>query len=187
MLIHALCEYYDILAKAGKVLSDGYSNVKVHYLVSLTEEGQIDDIIKYQNEVLYGKGKIKYVPRDVIMPKRTEKPGIDANIIDHRPLYLFGLNLEGEKLTPQDKTSKAKKSHEAFIEKNLLFLEGLDSPIVNAFRNFLQTWDVNNEVNNEALLGLGKTYGSSGYIFCLSGYPELLLHEDEQIKIKWEY
>lgn len=185
MLIHALCEYYNILAKAGKVLADGYSNVKVHYLVALTEGGQIDDIIKYQNEVSDVKGKIKFVPRDVVMPKRTEKPGIDANIIDHRPLYLFGLNLEGEKLTPQDKTNKAKKSHEAFVEKNLLFLDGLDSPVINAFRNFLQIWNVNNEVNNEALLGLGKSYGNSGYIFCLSGYPEQLLHEDEQIKRKW--
>lgn len=186
MLIHALCEYYDILAKAEKVLVDGYSNVKVHYLVALTEDGHIDDIINYQNEVLYGKGKKKYVPRDVVMPKRTEKPGIDANIIDHRPLYLFGLNLVGEELTPQDKTNKAKKSHEAFIEKNLLFLDGLDSPVINAFRNFLQKWNVNDEIKNEALLGLGKNYGNSSYIFCLSGYPEQLLHEDEQIKRRWE-
>ena len=52
---------------------------------------------------------------------KAEADKIDAKIIDHRPLYLFGLNLVGEKLTPQDKTNKAKKSHEAFVEKNLLF------------------------------------------------------------------
>ena len=38
MLIKALCDYYDILSKAGKVLPEGYSNVGVHYLVSLTPE-----------------------------------------------------------------------------------------------------------------------------------------------------
>ena len=35
MLIHALCDYYDILAKAEKVLPRGYSHVNIHYLVSL--------------------------------------------------------------------------------------------------------------------------------------------------------
>lgn len=26
------------------------------------------------------------------MPERTEKSGIEANISEHRPLYIFGLN-----------------------------------------------------------------------------------------------
>ena len=30
MLIKALCDYYDILSKDGKVLPEGYSNVKIH-------------------------------------------------------------------------------------------------------------------------------------------------------------
>lgn len=186
MLIHALCEYYDILAKVGKVLPDGYSNVKIHYLISLTEDGKIDEIIKYQKEVSINKGKTKWEPRDVIMPQRTEKPGIDANIVEHRPLYLFGLNLVGDDLTSEDKTNKAKKSHEAFVKKNLEFLDGLDSPIINAYRNFLQNWNAEEEIRNESLLGLGKDYGKSGFVFCVSGYPECLLHEDEQVKQRWE-
>ena len=165
MLIHALCEYYDVLAKAGKVLPDGYSTVKIHYLVSLTEDGRIDEIIKHQNKVVTNKGKIKWEPKDIVMPQRTEKPGIDANIIEHRPLYLFGLNLVGDELTPEDKTSKAKKSHEAFVEKNLKFLEGLDSPVINAYRNFLQNWNVEQEIDNESLLGIGKEYGKSGFVY----------------------
>ncbi len=61
MLIQGLCDYYDILAKAGKVLPSGYSNVKIHYLVSLTEEGKIDEIINYQKkeEIAAAKGKVK--------------------------------------------------------------------------------------------------------------------------------
>ena len=45
MLIHALSGYYDILAKAGKVLPEGYSNVKIHYKICLTEDGRIDEIL----------------------------------------------------------------------------------------------------------------------------------------------
>lgn len=126
MLIKALCDYYDMLSAAEKVLPEGYSKVKIHYEVALTEEGEIDHIINIQKEteVTVGKKiKKKLVPQDLKMPQRTEKPGIDANIAEHRPLYLFGLNLEKEGLTPTDRTGKAQKSHAAFVETNLKLLK----------------------------------------------------------------
>lgn len=190
MLIHALCDYYDILAKTGQVLPDGYSLVKIHYLISLTEDGEIDDIIsqKENEEIITAKGKVKInqIPKNMKMPQRTEKTGIEANIIEHRPLYIFGLNIEDRILTTQDRTEKAKKSHEAFVHDNLDFIEGLESPIIQAYRNFLLHWMPEKETENSFLLGLGKEYGKSGFAFCLSGYPEILLHEDDLIKKRWE-
>ena len=183
MLIQALCEYYDILAKAGKVTPAGYSKAKIHYLVHLTPEGEIDNISNWQ--VTQGE-KEKLVPREEQMPERTEKPGIEANIVEHRPLYLFGLNETDGVLSPEDKTGKAKKSHRALVESNLEFLEGLDSPVVNAYRKFLENWNPESETENPHLLGLGKSYSKSNYIFCLKGRPDLLLHLDPGLKSKWE-
>ena len=34
MLIKALCDYYDMLSAAEKVLPEGYSKVKIHYEVA---------------------------------------------------------------------------------------------------------------------------------------------------------
>lgn len=190
MLIQALCDYYDILAKDGKILSDGYSKVNIHYLVCLTAEGKIDQIIPYQDKLVSklanGKIKEKWVPRVEEMPQRTEKPGIDSNIIEHRPLYIFGLNLDKGQLTPDDRTGKARKSHEAFVTANMEFLEELDSPVVNAYWNFLETWDPKMETENEKLLKLEKDYGKSGFAFCLTGYPDKLLHKDPQVLQHWE-
>lgn len=190
MLIKALCDYYDMLAEAGKVLPDGYSKVKVHYLICLTPEGMVEDIINYQDreEIKNAKGQIKekWVPRDVVMPQRTEMPGIKSNIVEHRPLYIFGLNMDGDELSSTDRTGKAKKSHEAFKTANLEFLDGLDLPVINAYRNFLQTWSPEDETGNGNLLRLGKNYGKSGYAFCLSGYPDVLLNDEMQIKQRWE-
>lgn len=189
MLIRALCDYYDILSRENKVLPEGYSKVNIHYLVCLTEEGKIDEIINWQQkeEVVLKNGKVKerWKPREIKMPKRTEKTGIDANYIEHRPLYLFGLNLTEEELTPEDRTGKAKKSHEALVAANLEFLEDIDSPVVCAYREFLRKWRSEEETENADLLGLGKDYSKCGYAFCLSGYPDALLHEDEQILEKW--
>ncbi|MCD7774432.1 MAG: type I-C CRISPR-associated protein Cas8c/Csd1 [Clostridiales bacterium] len=191
MLIKALSEYYDILANAGKVLPDGYSNVNVHYLICLTPDGRIDEIIDYRQieEETNGKGKVKQkkVPQKCVMPQRTEKPGIDVNIPEHRPLYIFGLNLTGDQLTPED--SKTKKSHKAFVKISLDFLDGIDdadSPLIHAYRCFIQNWDPEAETENPNLKQLGKDYGKSGYAFCLSGSPDRLLHDEPALKEKWE-
>ena len=80
--------------------------------------------------------KEKKGPVEMVMPERTEKPGIDANIAEHRPLYIFGLNLDTNHLTPDDRTDKAKKSHMAFVKANLDFTENIQSPMISAFRNF---------------------------------------------------
>lgn len=190
MLIKALNDYYDLLASEGQILPEGYSKVDIHYLICLTEEGKIDALLPYQDRKespgAKGKMKEKWVPKSVLMPERTQKPGIESNIIEHRPVYIFGLNYEKGKLTPKDETDRAKKSHSAFIELNLAFLEGLDSPLVCAYRNFLNGWKPEEETENSELLELGKKYESSGYAFCLTGSPDRLLHEDAQIKQRWE-
>ena len=137
MLISALCDYYDVLAKKGLVLPDGYSGVGIHALIALTEDGAVDSIVDCQETEIYtvkDKPKERKVPKTVMLPKRTEKTAIDANIIEHRPLYIFGLNYDAKAaaLSASDVKDKAKKSHDAFVEKNLEFIDGIDTPLVNA-------------------------------------------------------
>ena len=190
MLIKALCDYYDVLAEKDLVLPDGYSEVPIKYVIVLTPDGKIDSIISCQKTVEQsqknGKIKEKLVPQTMRFPKRTEMPGIKSNTIEHRPLYIFGLNLEKDKLNPEDRTGKAEKSHRAFVEQNLRFLEGLSSPVIDAFRNFLINWKPEEETENEHILDLGKDYAGAGFAFSLSGNPDLMLHTDPQIKEKWE-
>ena len=190
MLIQALCEYYDILSETGKIMPDGYSNVKVHYLICLSPEGRVERILNVQvsRELKDAKGKVKIRWDPVLqkMPKRSEKPGIDSNLIEHRPLYIFGLNYDNERFSPEDRTGKARKSHEDFVKKNLAFIEGIDSPVVNAYRNFIRTWRPEEETKNLELMAVGKNYGNSGFAFCLVGRPDRLLQEDEKIIQRWE-
>ncbi len=190
MLIKALCDYYDVLAEKDLVLPDGYSEVPIKYNIVLTPDGKIEDIISCmkteEQPQKNGKTKEKLVPQTMRFPKRTEKPGIESNTIEHRPLYIFGLNLEKEKLNPKDRTGKAEKSHRAFVEHNLRFIEGLRSPVIDAFRNFLMNWKPEEETENQHILDLGKDYAGAGFAFCLSGNPDLMLHTDSQIKEKWE-
>lgn len=191
MLIQALCDYYDVLAKAGKVLEEGYSSVRIHYRVGLAADGRVEGIEVWQIHKIAtdAKGKTKETlePHQLALFRRTEKPGIDANIVEHRPLYLFGLNLEKDgTLHPEDRTNKAAKSRQAFVERNLAFIEGIDSPIVNAFRQFMLNWKPEQESANPCLLGLGKGYATGGFVFCLSGDPSVMLQDDPQLKARWQ-
>ena len=196
MLIEALVRYYDILAKKGEMLPEGYSKVGVDYLAVISADGELVDIVDYsiRETIVDSKGKVKEksIKRNIILPRRTEKTGIEANIIEHRPKYLFGLNALIDKeskemyLSPNDDTNKARKSYKAFVDKNLVFLDGLDSPIVNAFRNFALNWNPDEQTTNKYLLRIGKKIETSSFAFCLEGHPEILLHEDETIKNKWD-
>ena len=190
MLISALCDYYDDLARDGKVVPEGYSEQAVHYLIALNPDGTIDNLINWQltEKTVAKNGKVKerFVPRTVLLPLRSEKPGIDFNMIEHRPLYIFGLNYTDNGFSADDRTEKARKSHALFKEESLKRISGLDTPIVNAFCAFLETWVPERETENPMLSELGKAYKNSYFAFCLSGHPEILLHEDEQIKDVWE-
>lgn len=191
MLIQALCDYYDVLAAEGdKFPPDGYSEQAVHYCIALTADGKIDDIIdcREAEEIPMKNGRVKQkqVPKTVLLPARIETTKIEANIVEHRPAYIFGLLLTKDGFTAHDPTSKAEKSHADFVEKNLSFTEGLDSPVVLAYRAFLQNWQPEAEVENPLLLDIQKQYGTASFQFCLSGRPDLLLQADPQIQEKWK-
>lgn len=191
MLIRSLCDYYDIQSARGEAASDIMSEQPVHWMVMLTPDGRVADIIdrRIEESVPQKNGKVKIVKKPVVvpLPKRTQKTGIDANIIEHRPLYIFGLNYDAKiGLTPDDKTGKARKSHEAFIKKNLEFFEGIDSEIARAYVNFIKNWVPENETENEQLKKLGKEYQGSYYIFALDGRPECKLHKDKAVLAKYE-
>lgn len=192
MLIKALCDYDDYLRSSGSeaVVPDGFSKQAVSYEILLTPEGKVAAIIPkgHTKEIKRKNGKIfkQSIPENILLPKRKEKSGIDLNIIEHRPLYIFGLNYTDGAFTTEDKTDKAKKSHKCFCEGNLEFFEDIDSDIARAYCNFIRSWVPENELQNPELLELGKDYGKSYYCFGLYGHPEIMLHEDEKFLQKYK-
>ncbi len=173
----------------GSRLPQGWSYQNISYRIMLTDSGEISDIldIRQEKKEVTNKGKEKAVKQTVsiILPERTQKSSIDSNIIEHRPLYIFGLNYDKGSFTTQDKTNKARKSHEAFVKRNLEFFDGLDSPVCNAFRKFLERWSPEEETQNKILCDLGKDYGNSYYAFGLDG-ARGNLEDDEQFRKKYD-
>lgn len=182
MLIKALNEYYDILARNNKVCKDGFSRQNITHMIMLRKDGTISDIINVEQESEPDrKGKTKLQPISVILPKRTEKRGVDSSIIEHKGERIFGLKYEkqSDKYSAKDDTNKAKKSHKIFVEKNLDFTEGMTSDIVVAYRNFMMKWNPEEETTNKSLLKIKKDFADAKFIFALDGHPEIKLHDTD--------
>ena len=189
MLIKALCDYYDVKEKAvsSDDTSDFFSAQDVSYMIHLNINGEIISIVDIRDEkkIPLGKDKTKTirVPKEIILPKRSQKTGIDVNIIEHRPLYIFGLNYDKETgvFTTYDKTQKAEKSHKVFVEGNLQFCEGIESEIVIAYRNFLLNWNPEEQTENAKLLSIAKEYSNSYYCFAFNGDERVVLNKDKTL------
>lgn len=193
MLIKALCDYYDVKEKNGSSddTSDFFSAQDVSFMIHLNMDGEIISIIDIRDEkkIPMGKDKTKTirVPKEIVLPKRSQKTGIDVNIIEHRPLYIFGLNYDKETgtFTTYDKTQKAEKSHAVFVEGNLEFCEGLGSEIAIAYRNFLLNWKPEEQFENPILHTIAKEYSNSYFCFAFNGDERVLLHEDQALREKF--
>lgn len=191
MLIQALCQYYEKLQEKGLTVPEGYSKDSMSFLIELTPEGRLAGIIDWRDqETIAVKGKPKEVfkPKKVILPKREDTTKIESYILEHRALYIFGLHYDKKQGTfyVGNAKDKAAKSHQAFVDTNLTFIEGIQSPIAQAYARFIKQWKPEEETQNPLLLGQAKEYETAHYGFCLEGRPDILLHEDPQVKAKWE-
>ena len=189
MLIKALCDYADKKSTSPNTdaIPDGFAKQDISYRIILSPDGDLLDIISVTEKIPIkdskGKEKTIEVPRKIILPKRTGKSAVDSNFIEHRPLYIFGLNYESGVFTPIDKTNKAQKSHQAFVNHELEFFDGLNSEVCTAYKNFIQKWNPEEEINNEILKKLGGKY-KSYYGFSL-GVGKAELEKDAEFIEKY--
>lgn len=189
MLIKALCDYYDLKTGQSRAeLPDGYSVQPVHFQVLLRENGEIAAIndFREKQEIPQKNGKVKekLVPRETELPERSKKTAIYSALIEHRPLYLFGLSYSNGALTAVD--DKARKSREAFVKRNSEFFAYLDTPVCMAFRNFVDNWVPEEQTENEHLKKLGNDYSGSYFTFALYDDLTKTPQDDPQFIAKFQ-
>ncbi len=166
-------------------MPEGYSKINISYLICLSIDGELKDIIPYFKTVEI-KGKEIQRPIEEIFPERVSTPKIESYFLEHRPTYIFGLEVikRNNELT-LDVTDKSEKSFNSFVEVNSV-LQEIDSPLAKAIYNFLMRWIPANEITNSILLSKIKDIQGSYFCFCLEDDITLLAHKDTEILKKWE-
>lgn len=185
-MLRALCEYYDCLRARpdSGLIKEGYSKIIVNYNLVLRADGSIRAILPYVRDIAVGK-KIKTVGKEEIFPFRNSISGIAAETIEHREKYLFGLEWDKNKEAPAT-TANSVKAFEKCREVNLAFLQGIDSPLAQAYMSFMQNWRPEEQTQNPELLNLGKDYAAAKFVITLEGEETVPLNRLPQVCAKWE-
>ena len=117
----------------NNIIPNGFSKQKIDYRIIISTDGDLKDIIPFK-ETVYSKDKkgndvSKEQSRTIIVPERIQKTGksYKSYYLEHRPLYIFGLNYDKGVFSTSDKTDKAKNSHNAYVRQKLEFLNDLNS------------------------------------------------------------
>ena len=90
MMLKALTDYYEVLAKKGKVEKQGWSKLNVSYGVVIDEEGTVQNIVPLFVKAERGK-KLVDVPMNIAVPEHVKRAvNIAANYLCDNSTYIFG-------------------------------------------------------------------------------------------------
>ncbi len=188
-MLNELLNYYEYVSRQpdSDFVPDGYSRVtNVAFNLVLTADGEIKAILPYTHKVLKGKKETETGFHE-IYPQRLQIPGISAETIDCREKYLFGLewDQEAEKYVV---TKSSLAAYEKSKRKNAEFLSDLSSPVIDAYKAFLERWRPEAETENELLLAVGKSYNGAKFIVTVEGREDgaSALHRDKAVTEKWD-
>ncbi len=176
MILSALSQYYDRLVEnnKGKVPAFGFSEEKVSYILVLSEQGELLDLVPNLTDERKPKPKLMSVPRP---EKRTS--GIKPNFLWDKTAYVLGVAM------PKDKKSDAgfeicSLTFEAFRGLHLSLLENAENDGLKALALFLQNWQPE---NFEASI-LTPDVLDANVVFQLDGTRQYI-HEADEAKMIW--
>ncbi|MBO1924809.1 type I-C CRISPR-associated protein Cas8c/Csd1 [Thiomicrorhabdus sp. 6S3-12] len=176
MILSALTQYYDRLnnGNKSKVPAFGFSEEKIGYILVLSEQGELVDLVPNLTDEKKPKPKLMNVPRP---EKRTS--GIKPNFLWDKTAYVLGIAL------PKDKKSEAifeftLPTFEAFRDLHLSLFENVEDTGLKALFSFLKNWQP--EHFEESILTSDVL--DANVVFQLDGVRQYI-HESSEAKTIW--
>lgn len=174
MILQALAQYYEDLAKQGKIARPGWARTKISYALCIDENGELEQVIPLL-EAAEGK---KPQPQQFDLPapvKRTS--GVASNFLWDNAGYLLGADAKS-------KPERSRKSFEACRQLHHLLLDGMNSSAAKSILAFFDKWDPSTAREHPALQSDFDAITAGGnLLFRVSG---VFAHEDEQIRQAWQ-
>lgn len=144
MILQALTQLYEDLAKRGEIARLGWASAKISYALCLNEQGQLEQVIPLFQEEQVGK-KTVLRPQPKQLPSAVKRTvGILPNFLWDNSSYILGVDDKG----------KPKRSLECFKACGQLhheILDSVDSPAAKAILAWFDTWQPERAQENPAL------------------------------------
>src|SRR5690606_861977 len=128
MILSALNDYYQRLAKQDKVPVFGFSQEKISYALVLSTEGELVDV----QDVRDNSGK-KPQPKGMTVPQPEKRTaGIKSNFLWDKTSYVLGVSAK--------EGGRALQEHQAFQELHHSCLASETDYGLKALVTFLESW-----------------------------------------------
>ncbi len=176
MIIRALVDYYESLAKQGKIAKPGWSVAKIAYALNISTQGELLGVFTLLQDAQRGK-KIVKVPQNLVMPEGTKRSsGVAAQFLWDNARYVLGIDVEG-------KEARAKQCFLAMREKTEQVLQNTNGKTASAVKAFFANWNPDTAKENIILKPyIEELMGASNLIFIIEG---TYAHEDAEIIAAW--
>lgn len=177
MILQALVQYYESLAKLNKVSKPGWCEAKVSHAIELNEDGTIKGILYRKIEEERGK-KTVWLPSRLQVPEMVSRSsGVSANFLCDNAKYFLGIENEGTNPRVMECFQAAKKRH-------LEILQNAEGTMARAVCRYFESWNPEEAKENPAVKECWEELNEGGnIIFCMKAKDA---QEDDEIKELWE-
>lgn len=185
MIFTTLSQYYDRLADQPdpdtgklKVPEFGFSYEKIGYVLVISAEGQLVDVINHQDT----SGK-KPQPKQIPVPRPEKRTsGIKPNFLWDKPAYVLGVQTNPDKKTIKETPwVESPDTFEAFKKHHIKAIEESNDEGLSGLVKFLELWQserIDKPPCNYEML-------HTNLVFQLDG-DRCYLHERDAAKQLWE-
>ncbi len=176
MILQALVQYYEALAKRGDVPRPGWAVAKVSWELVLNKNGEPISLLPLTTQEQRGK-KTVTLPQNMTVPEPTKRAvNIASNYLCDSAKYLLGFD-------SNDSPERINRCFEAAKELHLCHLKEIDSPAAKAIYSFFDTWHPENAEGHQAFRDIyDEAAKGANIVFSFNG---VYAHEDEKIRNEW--
>lgn len=176
MILQSLVGYYESLAKKGEISKLGWGLSKVSYALVLNEQGDLIQVLPLKQEVKRGKKTVE-LPQVMEVPEPVKRSvGVSANFLCDNSAYLLGIDNKG-------KPERTRECFDASRKLHLSILEGIETPMSNAIKNYFTKWQPEKAKDSLSLADLYDEVSSGSNLIFQLGME--YAQEDNLIQAAW--
>lgn len=177
MILQALVQYYEDLARQDKLPRQGWCRTKVSYGINLSRDGDINNILFLKNEIQMGKKKVWDATMMTVPAMVTRSSGIASNFLCDNSKYLLGIDKDGT-------GKRITECFQAAKEKHLNMLNNISCEMAEAICAFFHKWNPEKARENKIILDNWEEITDGGnLIFCMNNH---YAQENEVIAKAWD-
>ncbi len=177
MILQALVDYYEALAKRGDISPLGWCVERVSFSLNLSSDGRLLGVIPQMHNRQMGKKEVS-VPDTMQVPERViRSSGIKANFLCDNTSYILGFDQKGKPQRSRDCFRAAKQLH-------LKVLADCHGQAAAAVKGFFTHWQPETATAHPTLQPYLEAMATANLVFRVEGGG--CAQEDDEIRRAWQ-